>query len=170
MNTSTVKLYCLNLANIRTYIFAALFVVGNVALPQLLHGIPQGGPTWLPIYFFTLIGAYKYGWRVGMLTALFSPLVNHALFGMPSLEMLPVLLLKSSVLALVAGFVAHKFQRVSLLLMLAVVLSYQSIGTLGEWAIVGDLRVALQDFRMGLPGMAVQVIGAYLFVKFVIKK
>lgn len=64
METKTVKLYSLDYSNARTYLMAALFIAGNMALPQLFHLIPQGGITWLPIYFFTLIGAYKFGWKV----------------------------------------------------------------------------------------------------------
>ncbi len=166
----TVKLYTLGYSDVNTYLFAALFVAGNIALPQLMHLVPNGGPTWLPIYFFTLIGAYKYGWRVGLLTAVLSPLTNHLLFGMPPVAMLPLILTKSTVLALVASYIANRFKCVTLLLMVAVVAGYQVIGSLGEWAIVGDLRTALQDFRMGLPGMAVQVFGGYLFVKYLIKR
>ncbi|MDE7073952.1 MAG: ECF transporter S component, partial [Odoribacter sp.] len=62
---ANVKLYSLEYDNVRTYRAAALFIVGNILLPQLCHLVPQGGITWLPIYFFTLVGAYKYGWRVG---------------------------------------------------------------------------------------------------------
>ena len=58
METTTVKLYSLDYSNAKTYLTASLFVVGNVALPQVFHLVPQGGQTWLPIYFFTLIGAY----------------------------------------------------------------------------------------------------------------
>ena len=73
---NTVKLYSLPYSNSRTYWAALAFTAGNILFPQLFHLIPQGGVIWLPIYFFTLIGAYKYGWRVGLLTAVFSPLLN----------------------------------------------------------------------------------------------
>lgn len=72
MEAKTVKLYALQYNSAKTYLVAALFILGNIVLPQLCHLIPQGGVTWLPIYFFTLVGAYKYGWRVGLLTALAS--------------------------------------------------------------------------------------------------
>ena len=49
--------------------------------------------------------------------------------------------------------------------LLAVVLAYQLVGSLGEWAIVGNLHTALQDFRMGFPGMALQWLGGYLLLK-----
>lgn len=64
METSA-KLYSLPFGNVKTYLFALLFVAGNIALPQLCHLVPAGGPTLLPIYFFTLIAAYKYGFKVG---------------------------------------------------------------------------------------------------------
>ncbi len=59
METTSVKFYSLNYSDIKTYLSASLFIVGNILFPQLFHLIPQGGITWLPIYFFTLIGAYK---------------------------------------------------------------------------------------------------------------
>lgn len=167
METTNVRLYSLPCDSIKTYVAVLLFVAGNIALPQLFHLVPQGGVTWLPIYFFTLVGAYKFGWRVGLLTAVLSPLVNSWLFGMPPVAALPAILLKSCLLALLAGGTAHRFACVSFPLLLGVVLGYQVLGTLGEWALKGDLFLALQDFRIGLPGMALQVVGGYLCVKYI---
>ena len=98
MQATTVKLHSLGYDQAKTYWIAALFVAGNVLLPQWCHLVPQGGVRWLPIYFFTLIAAYKYGWRAGMLTAVASPLINSALFGMPVADTLPPILFKSSLL------------------------------------------------------------------------
>lgn len=167
METTNVRLYSLPCDSIKTYVAVLLFVAGNIVLPQLFHFVPQGGVTWLPIYFFTLVGAYKFGWRVGLLTAVLSPLVNSWLFGMPPVAALPAILLKSCLLALLAGGTAHRFACVSFPLLLGVVLGYQVLGTLGEWALKGDLFLALQDFRIGLPGMALQVVGGYLCVKYI---
>ncbi len=158
---TTAKLYAYGYADVRTYLFAALFVVGNVLLPQLVHLIPQGGLTWLPIYFFTLVGAYKYGWRVGVLTAVVSPIVNALLFDMPAVASLPGIMVKSVLLAVAAGYAAHRYQKASLWLLLAVVTFYQVAGTAFEWLMGGSLYAAMQDFRLGLPGMAVQVFGGY---------
>ena len=106
METS-VKLYSLKHSNVKTDLFALLFVAGNIALPQLCHLVPYGGPTLLPIYFFTLIAAYKYGFLVGLLTAILSPVINHLLFARPSAAVLPILLIKSSILAGAAALEAH---------------------------------------------------------------
>ena len=118
MNNTTVRLYSLPISDIRTYLFASLFVAGNIMLPQLCHLIPQGGFIFLPIYFFTLIGAYKYGWRVGLLTAVLSPIINSALFGMPAAAMLPIIITKSSLLAIIASLVARHRLAVTILLRL----------------------------------------------------
>lgn len=83
METTTVKFYSLNYNDVKTYWAALLFIVGNILFPQLFHLMPQGGIIWLPIYFFTLIGAYKYGWKVGLLTAILSPIINSLFFDMP---------------------------------------------------------------------------------------
>ena len=108
METSA-KLYSLNYSNVKTYLFALLFIAGNIALPQLCHLIPYGGPTLLPIYFFTLIAGYKYGFRVGLLTAILSPVINHLLFAMPSEATLPVMLIKSTLLAGASAFIGRSW-------------------------------------------------------------
>lgn len=166
-----VRVYSLPFTAVKTYLTALLFVMGNVVLPQLCHLVPQGGMIFLPIYFFTLIGAYKFGWRVGVLTALFSPLVNSALFGMPAVALLPVILVKSTLLALAAAWVASRLRAWNLFLQLVlVVLAYQLLGGLFEWAWTGSLVSALQDWRLGMPGMCLQIIGGYLFVKYTLTK
>ena len=170
MQTNTVKLYAWRYDEAKTYLAAALFVLGNIALPQLFHLVPRGGIVWLPIYFFTLVGAYKYGWRVGLLTALASPLVNSLLFGMPPVAALPAIVAKSVLLALCAGWAAARFRKVSLVLLLAVVLAYQTGGTLVEWLLKGELLPALQDFRLGVPGMLLQLFGGWAVINYVIRK
>ena len=162
---TTAKLYSLPFTNVRTYLFALLFAVGNIVLPQLCHLLPAGGPTLLPIYFFTLVGAYKYGVRVGLLTALLSPVANHCLFGMPAAAVLTPMLVKSVLLALAAGWLARKSGRVTLGMVLLTVLSYQLAGTLFEWAWYGSLWTALQDFRIGVPGMMLQWLGGWLLLR-----
>ncbi len=162
---ATVKLQSLRYTELRTYLFALLFVAGNVIVPQLAHLAHMGGPTWLPIYFFTLVGAYLYGWRVGLLTAILSPIVNHLFFGMPGDAAMPAILLKSSILAVASGYAASRAGGVKLLAFVGVVAAYQLLGTLGEWALLGNLRLAAQDLMIGWPGMLVQVFGGYAAAK-----
>lgn len=164
-----VQLYSLSFKEAKAYLLAMAFIVGNVLLPQLCHLIPQGGLILLPIYFFTLVGAYKYGWQVGLFTAVASPLVNSLLFGMPAPAVVPVILIKSVLLAIAAGLMAHYTKRVSMLSLLGVVLAYQVLGGLAEWAIRGTINAPLQDFQLGLPGLIFQVVGGYLVIRYLLK-
>ena len=170
MQTSSIKLYSLNYNDSKTYIAAALFILGNIALPQLCHMVPQGGMILLPIYFFTLIGAYKYGWKVGLMTAILSPVINHLAVGMPAAAVLAPILVKSTILALAASYIASHSKKVSIALMAGVVLAYQVAGGLFEWAFTGSFAAAVQDFRLGVPGMLLQIVGGYLFIKYLLKR
>lgn len=160
-----IKIYNYGLNELKTYLFVFLFVAGNIILPQLCHLIPDGGKMFLPIYFFTLMASYKYGVKVGLMTAVLSPVINSLFFGMPALALLPAILIKSVVLALAASFVANKTQKVSIVNLLIVVLAYQCVGTLAEWAMTSSFYVALQDFRLGIPGMVLQLFGTYFLLK-----
>lgn len=80
----------------------AAFVSGctaaNIALGQVAHYVPGAGPAWLPIYFFTILCAYRCGLLAGMATTLLSVIGSHLLFGMPAAAMLPVVLVKSAII------------------------------------------------------------------------
>ena len=89
-------------SDVRTYFFVWLFATGNLILPQLCHLIPSGGQMFLPIYFFTLVASYKFGLRVRFAKAILSPVLNAFLFGMPPVAVLPIILIKSVLLALIA--------------------------------------------------------------------
>jgi len=165
---TTAKLYSYNFTSVRTYLFAIIFIAGNLLLPQLAHFVPNGGPMLLPIYF-TLIAAYKYGIRVGLLTALLSPLINNLLFGMPMMAMLPVILVKSTLLATAASYAANYFGKISFLGVLLSIMAYQVVGCGIEWILLQDINAALQDFTLGFPGMLIQLFGGYALLKAIAK-
>ena len=169
-NATAIRLYSLGWREMRTYMFALLFIAGNIVLPQLCHLFPQGGLILLPIYFFTLIAAYKFGFRVGLLTAVLSPLVNSALFVMPPAAALPIIMIKGVMLACAAAWMANKSKGASLLALIGVVLSYQLVGGLIEWAMTGSLASALQDWKLGWPGMALQAVGGWLILNHLLRK
>ena len=75
------------------------------------------------------------------------------------------ILVKSVVLATAAALVAKHFGKVSILALLIAILAYQLIGTGAEWAMTGSLFTALQDFRLGVPGMLIQLIGGYFLLQ-----
>ena len=166
---NVVKLYSLSLRETKTYLFAAVFIAGNVIVPQVIHLVPGGGLVWLPIYFFTLIAAYKFGLKAGLLTAILSPIVNYVFFGMPAAAMLPSILIKSTLLAVFAAYAAKRVGNVSIIAIALAVLAYQVVGTAIEWAMIGNFFVAIQDFRIGVPGILFQIFGGYLVLRAIAK-
>ena len=169
-SNAAIRLYSLGWREMRTYMFALLFIAGNIILPQLCHLYPQGGLILLPIYFFTLIAAYKFGFRVGLLTAVLSPLINSALFGMPPVAALPIIMIKGVLLAGAAAWMANKSKGASLLALIGVVLAYQLVGGVIEWAMTGSIASALQDWKLGWPGMVLQAVGGWLVLKYLLRR
>ena len=164
---ANVRLYAFNYDEAKTYLWALVFVVCNLVLPQLFHLIPQGGVIFSPLSLVILAGAYKFGWKTGLLAALASPLVNHAITGLPAWEVLPVMTLKLAVLAMVAGLAAQRFKTVNLPLLIGVILVSKAIGCLGEFILTGGIAATIADFTIGWPGLLLQVFGAWLILKYV---
>ncbi len=164
MNTASLASERYTFKSLRTYWAALAFICGNIVVPQLCHLIPNGGLIFLPIYFFTLVGAFKCGWKVGLLTAVLSPLVNCALFGMPPVASLPAILIKSLTLVAAVEVVSRKMS-FSILSVAVAVLAYQLVGMVFEFFLDLNLMHALQDIRIGWPGMLIQIVGGYLVLK-----
>ena len=169
-STQHVALYQLSYSQLKTYLIAALFIVGNIVLPQLCHLLPQGGLIFLPIYFFTLVAAYKYGLTAGLTTAVLSPLVNSALFGMPLAAALPIILIKSVTLAIAAALIAKRTNKVTIITVALAVIAYQFIGSIAEWVMTGSIEKASQDIILGWPGCLIQILGGYEILRYLLKK
>lgn len=164
MTTVAIAAERYNFKSLRTYIAALIFIAGNIVVPQLCHLIPNGGLIFLPIYFFTLVGAFRCGWKVGLLTAVLSPLVNCAFFGMPPVASLPAILVKSITLALAVAVISKKM-KFSILSVALAVLAYQLVGMIFEFFLDFNLIHALQDVRIGWPGILIQIFGGYFAIK-----
>ena len=168
MNTQTtnISLRTLYFSEVKTYLWAAVFVVCNMALPQLFHLIPQGGIIFSPLSLVILVGAYKFGWRTGLLAAVASPLVNNLVFGMPAWGVMPLMAFKLAVLALVAGFTAQHYRKVSVPLLIGVVLITKLIGGLAELLTTGAVAATAADFTTGWPGLLLMVFGGYAVIRY----
>ncbi len=162
---ANIKLYSLTYSEMRTYAMAALFVVCNIALPQLFHLIPQGGIIFSPLSLVIMVGAYKLGWRAALLAAVASPIVNHALFGLPATDVMALMALKLSLLAVVAGLAAQYFKSVSLPALIAVVLVTKVLEFLAEYVLTGSVAATVADFTIGWPGLLLQVLGTYAILR-----
>jgi hypothetical protein len=154
----------LGIKDLRTYLFGLLFISGNIALPWLCHQFNLGGPMFLPIYFFALIAGYKYGYTVGILTALSSPLANTFLTGMPPVYLIPIITFKSLLLAVCSAYIAKRSKKISLFNLLMVVLSYQLISSVIVFLVTGNKALAVSDLIVGYPGLIVQILGGFFIL------
>ena len=164
--TTKTNLYTLNYNEARTYLWTAVFVVCNLLLPQVCHLLPQGGVILSPLSLVIMVGAYKFGWRAGLLAAVVSPLVNHLATGLPAWGILQVMTVKLMILTLISGFTAQYFRKVTIPLLIGVVLATKVLGGLGELALTGGIETTVADVTIGWPSMLIQIAGTYLICKF----
>ena len=155
----------LGIRDARLYVFAAAFTAGNIAAPMAVHSIPQGGLIFLPIFFFTLIAAYRFGFAAGALTGLASPLLNNALTGMPPAAELFTVLAQSIVLAGIAAFLAARTARVQVWPLVFAAVAMQLVGFGIDVVRGGTVAAGLDVLRLGIPGVALMVIGGYAVLR-----
>ena len=155
----------LPLRSYKPYLWATAFVAGNILFPQLFHAVGLGGKAFLPILFFTLIAASRFGVACGILTAVASPLINNLLFGMPGAEMLAVIVVKAVVLATVVGlFVQHK-GRLTMGAGLLGVAHYQVVRLAVFVPLPGSLSAAWGDVAISWPGMVLQLVAVWVLTR-----
>ena len=146
------------------YLATLAMVLGNVALPALVHGIPNGGRILLPIFFFTLVAGWRFGLNAALLTAVLSPLASHALTGMPATPMLAGIIWQSAALGLIAALVAARSARTTLPLVTLAVLLHQVVLALPVLAQAG-VHACSVAFQMRIPGVLLQILGGYLTLR-----
>jgi hypothetical protein len=151
----------------KTYFMSFALILGSVLLPYIFHYFNMAGQIFLPIYFFVLIGAYKFGWKVGIMTGVFSPIISFVLTGMPLPIILPFVIIKGILLALTASFSAKKSKKISIAILLLVVFCYQFMGFLVIYLLTHNLVLSRADLVLGYPGLILQIIGGYLLLKFI---
>ena len=162
--------YVLKFADIRLYAFVSAFVALDVAIPWLCHHIhPLAGPTFLPMFFFTLLAGLLFGWRVGLLVGFLTPLVSYGVSGMPFLWRLPQIVIENSIFGLSVGLLQEKFRpnviwsllgamvigRLALMLAVLVI----------HWGEVNPLIWVWQTIQQGWPGIVIQLVSLPLIIK-----
>ena len=175
----------LRFTDARSYALITTLVLFGIWMPRLFHLFNLAGPTFLPMHIFVLVAGLIGGWRAGLMVGLITPLFSFAVSGMPSGIILPQVTLELATYGLVAGWarenwhwgiarslVAAMFAG-RLVLGLALLLIYLIIGTsqspLGIAA--GPVTALWEALRQGGPGILLQLallpwfvrwLGAYL--------
>jgi len=149
----------------RFYLFTALFAAGNLLVPLAVHSVPNAGAIFLPLFFFTLVAGWQFGFAAGLVVALASPLLNYGLVGMPVAAMLPLVLTKSVVLALSAAGLARVFKTVHLPGLGLSVVAMQGAGFVVERLMGLPVEKSLNLLTMAIPGMVILVVGGYVALR-----
>jgi len=68
-------------------------------------------------------------------------------------------------LAVAASYMAQHTKQIKIQSLLAVVIFYQGIGMIAEFFLTGSFMAAMQDIRIGFPGILLQVVGGYFCLK-----
>jgi hypothetical protein len=155
----------LSLRDLRLYGLVAVFAVGNLLLPMAVHSLPQGGLIFLPIFFCTLLAAYRFGLAAGVLTAAASPVLNHALTGMPPVEMLVPVLAKSLLLAGFGAVLARRTGRLNPWWLLLAAGAMQAAGFGIDIARGAGSTAAFEALRLGVPGVLLMGFGGYAVLR-----
>lgn len=141
-----------------TYLWAAVFVAGNVILPQVFHSINLGGQAFLPIMLFTVIAAARFGTLPAILTAVLSPLVSMLITGMPSGEMMVSLMVRSLILAAAIGTWKQYKGGFSILSIIALVAGSHLAGLLVDGIAFFGFQASWSLLLMSWPGILIQTI------------
>ncbi len=99
----------LKYTEIRSYIFASVFIALNIAVPWVFHQFHLAGPTFLPMHILVFVAGLLFGWRLGLMVGLLTPLASYVVSGMPVLQILPQIVVELSVYGLVAGILRERF-------------------------------------------------------------
>lgn len=153
------------------YLVVWIFVIANILLPLLVHQFTINGiPAWkviLPIYFFVLIAWFQFWFNVALATAIFSPLISYLIIGMPAAEILPIILIKTILLALSSSYIATRIKKLNIWHIFLAVLIYQILGlAIGYFLVPNSF---LLDIQLGYPWIILQIILGFLLLIFLNK-
>lgn len=157
--------------DVRSYVFTVGLVALGVFAPWTCHQFHLAGPTFLPMQFFVLLAGLMFGWRVGLVVGLLTPLTSYAISGMPVLNVLPQVAVELSSYGVIAGLLREKLNlrviwsllgamvggRLALLMAIGVVslVSGESYSALGVES--SPLLVVWSVVKQGWTGIIIQL-------------
>ena len=161
----------LKLTKTKEAVFAAVFTTLAVYAPILVHhfGGAAAGRIFLPMPFFVLAAGLLFGWRVGLMTGLVSPIVSFLISGMPMANILPFITIQLCAYGLAAGMLKERFNEwISLAggLMAGILASGIAVSLFSKMSAAGYVLSALKD---GWIGIAIQFATLPILVYFLKK-
>ena len=143
-------------------------VAAAVALPQLLHVIGRVsgmgsalGEAFLPMHIAILLAGLLSGGTVGFISGALAPLISFALTGMPSVYMLPFMMIELAFYGLICGLLANKNMPTIAKLLIAQIggRAVRAVFIVGAFYLLGSKiapSVIFTSIAAGLPGLILQ--------------
>lgn len=143
-------------------------IIAAVALPQLLHiiGLVSNmgtalGETFLPMHIAILAAGLLGGGTVGFVSGALAPLISFALTGMPTVYMLPFMMIELAFYGLICGLLANKNMPTLAKLLIAQIggRAVRAVFIVGAFYLLGSKiapSVIWTSIAAGLPGLILQ--------------
>lgn len=143
-------------------------IIAAVALPQLLHiiGLVSNmgtalGETFLPMHIAILAAGLLGGGTVGFVSGALAPLISFALTGMPTVYMLPFMMIELAFYGLICGLLANKNMPTLAKLLIAQIggRMVRAVFIVGAFYLLGSKiapSVIWTSIAAGLPGLILQ--------------
>jgi hypothetical protein len=150
----------LRITRIKEIVFSIAFTAMAVWVPMVVHHFAgvEGGRKFLPMPFFVLAAGLLLGWRAGLATGLFSPIISCLISGMPALNILPIIVIQLCAYGFLVGLLREKYNAfISLAgaIVFGLVLTGLAILFFSKLNAVSYIASALRD---GWPGIAIQFL------------
>ena len=96
----------------RKLVTAALLIAVGLVIPQLFHGVPQGGNIFLPMHIPVLLAGFLLGPAYGLWIGAALPVVSSLVMNMPPPARLPFMVGELLTYGLVSGLLYRRLREV----------------------------------------------------------
>lgn len=159
-------------------VYTGLFIALALLLPQLFHFLPIGnvGKIILPMHIPVILAGYFLGVKGGMLVGILSPLISSIIFQMPSILILPMMIVELCTYGIMAGVFYKKIKNNYLSLGLVIASGRIANGFMYVIMInvFGIEKINMEMFfttlSIGIPGVILQFIVIPPMINFLKKK
>ena len=134
-------------------IFSGVFVALSVLTPYIAHQFNLAGNIFLPMHFFVLMAGLLFGWRMGLIVGLFTPLVSFLTSGMPPYAILPQLTLEIGAYGLVAGILRQNFKLNPWFSLIGAII----LGRVVLFSVITFSPAIFDTLKTALPGIIIQI-------------
>ena len=153
----------LELSGVRQFSFQALLLLSTVILPMAARMAGISVRMFLPMHWPVLMAGLVYGWRVGAVTGLLAPVLNHLVSGYPLIGIVPSMSIELMTYGMMAGVLRERlhwnpfFSLAGAVVMGRIVF----VASIFVWNVVPENKEAY--FRAALvPGVAAAVLQIFV--------